>query len=60
MPDLYIELTIETRDGQTIIESQEMPSSTLISMPVSRLVEMLCEHNHENILSYTLQVNKKD
>ena len=59
MPDLYIELSVCTRDGQTIITSHDLSSSTLISMPIAKLVEMLCEYNHENIYSYTLQVNKK-
>ena len=59
MPDLYIELEVHTRDGQTIVKTHDLPSSTLISMPVAKLVEMLCEFNHENILSYNLQVNKK-
>ena len=60
MPDLYIEITIHTRDGQTIIESHDVHSTTLVTTPVQKLVEELCEFNHENILSYILQVNKKD
>ena len=60
MPDLYIELTITTRDGQTIIENYDVHSTTLVTTPVQKLVEELCNFNHENIFSYNLQVNKKE